>query len=266
MSDSGPSWTRRIFIALLWILSLAIALVLITTFVIPFFAGLFPHSLSSLDWSGYVVASSFDSPQPLIMGVNASWTVPKVLVSQESSFCAAWIGIGGQLDETLIQTGTEHDSVNGTDSYFAWYELLPYDVVSISGISVSAGDKMVASINLVDPATNQWSIEISDTTNGQSFSKDLHYVSSRLTAEWIVERPDIGERIGTLANFGNVAFTSSSAKMNAASGPISAFPFVKVVMRDRQNKALVTVSPLTADGSSFSVNYLNSVPTTTNSR
>ena len=47
------------------------------------------------------------------------------------------IGIGGRFDKTLIQTGTEQDSVNGNEYYSAWYELLPDQAVRINDISIS---------------------------------------------------------------------------------------------------------------------------------
>jgi hypothetical protein len=159
LSNLRWSWRKRILIIVLWILSLAVSVFLITAFITPFFSGLSPHSLFSLDWSGYVVASDFENPQPLVSGVNASWTVPKVTISQKDTFCSTWVGIGGQTDETLIQAGTEQDSVNGKDTYFAWYELLPYDAVQVSTIKVSAGDRIIASINLIDSNTNEWLIK-----------------------------------------------------------------------------------------------------------
>jgi hypothetical protein len=226
----------------------------------------FPSSnaLISQDWAGYVVASNFAYPQPVVIGLNGSWTVPRVNVSQRNTFSAVWIGIGGlaEVDQTLIQTGTEQDSISGSDTYSAWYELLPSDPVTITTINVSPGDEITASINLVDSATNEWSIEMFDVTNEQSFQKNLFYDSSRLSAEWIVERPyfvNIG--FSTLANFGNVTFMNTRVVMDNTTGTISNFPFVRVIMQNRQNRQLVTVSSLSSDGSSFTVKYLSGAGT-----
>jgi hypothetical protein len=245
----------------LWILSLAAAALLIPPLIRSFLAGLSSRSLVSLDWAGYVVVSDSENPQPLVTGVNASWTVPQVTASQQNSFSATWIGIGGHLDNTLIQVGTEQDCVNSGRTYSAWYELVPRDVVTISTISVSPEDRMTASISLVDSGTSTWSVEIEDNTTGQTFKNNFFYDSSRLSAEWIVERPTVGRSLGALANFGSITFTNSSAEMNATSKPIRCFPFVQVVLYNRQNKPLVTVSALDADGSSFSISCLNSVTT-----
>jgi hypothetical protein len=242
----------------LWVLSIVASLFLIPPLIRFFLAGSSSQSLISLDWAGYIVASNSENPQPLITRVSASWTVPQITASQQNSFSAAWIGIGGHVDNTLIQVGTEQDYVNGKSTYSVWYELLPADGVTISTMSVSAKDSMTASISLLDSGTNTWSIEIDDITTGQTFKNNFFYDSSRLSAEWIVERPTVGRSLGTLANFGSITFTNSSAEMNATSQPIRSFPFVQTVMYNRQNKPLVTVSALNADGSSFNINYLNS--------
>jgi len=235
------------------------SLILIITFLNTLFPSSFGRRLTSLDWSGYVVVSDFANPQPLVVGVSGSWTVPSVNVSPKDTFSAAWVGIGGHTDETLIQTGTEQDSIDGEAGYAAWYELLPNDSVTITTMNVSPGDRIKASINLVDSATNNWSIEIDDVTTGQTFKQNFFYDSLRLSAEWIVERPAVNNSLSALADFGNVTFTDASATMSTNVGTISNFPFAQVTMQDRQNRQLVTVSSLTSNGTSFTVNYLNSV-------
>jgi hypothetical protein len=250
------SWTARLLIAIFWILSLVASLFLILPFVSSLFPPSSPPYLISLDWSGYVVVSDLQNPQPVFEGVNASWIVPQVTPTQEDSFSATWIGIGGQLDGTLIQAGTEQDFLSGTPTYSAWYELLPVDSVTISTINVSPGDRISASISLLDSSMNEWSIEIEDLTNGQGFKSNVYYSSSRLSADWIVERPTVNNILSTLADFGSITFTNSGTTTNAASQPISAFPFTQEIMHDRQNNPLVTVSPLNSDGTGFTVSNL----------
>jgi len=250
----------RVLWALLWIVSLVASLLLI----LPFLNMLFPktgaQALLSLDWSGYVVASDFTSPQPVIVGVSASWTVPKVNGSPKDSFSAAWVGIGGQLDDTLIQAGTEQDSMSGSESYSAWYELIPADAVTIA-MNVSSGDRITASIDLLDSASNQWLIQVYDATNGQTFNETFLYDTSRLTAEWIVERPTIDHSLSTLTDFGSITFTDAEAKTDGTGRTISEFSSLQVIMHNRQNIPLVTVSSLSSDGSSFTVTYSTSATT-----
>jgi len=242
---------------------LAASLYLLGTFLRPFTLPLQVPILTSTDWAGYSVATDFNSPKQLVTGVSGSWTVPQVIASQNDTFSAAWIGIGGQLDQTLIQTGTEHDSINGTAEYSAWYELLPDFSIDIN-MTISPGDKITASIELLNSATNEWTIDIADTTNGQRFQQNVQYNSPRLSAEWIVERPTIGQDVGTLANFGSVTFTAASATIQGNTGSITNFSYVQIIMQDRLNRQLVTVSSLSADGSSFTVTYLSIVSSAQN--
>jgi hypothetical protein len=263
-----PRWTvlqhdekraRRTSVALLvglWIVMLVIAVSLIA-FVDMLFRSPAGQSLTSLDWSGYVVVSDFSNPQPVFASVSGSWIVPQVNVSQKDTFSAAWIGIGGELDETLIQTGTEHDSINQQAVYSAWYELLPYDAVTITTINVSAGDRITAYIGLVNSASNEWMVRIEDVTSGQNFSTNLFYDSSRLSAEWIVERPTVNNNIGTLANFGSITFSGPSATADGRVVMITDLPFSRVTMYNRKNSQLVTVSSPASKTSSFTVTYLN---------
>ena len=250
--------TNSIFPVALWVIMLIISLSLVSVFVNTFLKRVQILNLVSLDWGGYSAFSDFTNPQPVVVSVSGSWTVPQVSVSQQDTFSAAWIGIGGQTDKTLIQTGTEQDSISGSIEYSAWYELLPNDAITITAMNVSPGDKITASINLVNSASNEWSIEIDDVTKGEKFKQNFFYASSRLSAEWIVERPTVNNTLSDLANFGSITFTNSSVTMSNNTGNINDFPFAHVVMQDRQNTQLVTVSSLTSNGASFTVNYLSS--------
>jgi hypothetical protein len=136
---------NRIFPIALWVIMLIISLSLVSVFVNTFLKGVPILNLVSLDWGGYSAFSDFTNPQPVVVSVSGSWTVPQVSVSQQDTFSAAWIGIGGQTDKTLIQTGTEQDSINGSIEYSAWYELLPNDAITITVMNVSPGDKITAS-------------------------------------------------------------------------------------------------------------------------
>jgi hypothetical protein len=216
------------------------------------------QGMLSKAWAGYVVASDLERPHEQVIGVNASWTVPRIGVFSSDAFSSAWIGIGGQFDKTLIQAGTEHDSVNGQEYYSAWYELLPDNAVRITDMRVSAGDLITASITLVDSDTNQWAIRISDVTKGEGFYQTFIYNSSRLSAEWMVERPTVTDEVSMLANFGTLTFKDSYVKIGDNVGNIGSFPYSQVIMTNDLSLQLASVSPLSADGSSFNVTYLKS--------
>jgi hypothetical protein len=263
LENERQGWrVGRIAIIAFWVLSLFVAVFLTRIFLNLFFTG--PNNQIVPNWAGYSVASDFADPQPVIVGINGSWTVPKVSVSQRNVFSAVWIGIGGQFDNTLIQTGTEQDSNHGNVMYSAWYELLPNDSVTITTINVSSGDEITASISLINSTTNMWSIEIADATK-QSFQTNVVYNSSRLSAEWIVERPTLNYQtrlLGTLADFGSLTFTNSRIRTDTSTGTIGDFPFLRFIMQNSPNKPLVTVSSLNSNGSSFTVTYLSGAGTT----
>ena len=255
MQEKRKFRTRAVFLILIWVLLLVLSLSLLSILASLFISNPQGQSVSSLSWAGYIIEKNSNSHFEVI-AVNASWIVPQVNASAGDGYSSAWIGIGGQLDKTLIQVGTEHDVVNGQETYYAWYELLPSFAVRLTSIAVSPGDTMIASINLVNSDTNQWSIQISDATTGQAFSRNVVYNSTRSSGEWIVERPTINNQISTLADFGNITFTGCHVNVNNVTGPIAKFSFSKIQMANSQNAELASVSALTAGGSSFTVSYL----------
>jgi hypothetical protein len=254
-----PERHRRTIPAVLLTVLLAFALVFALVIVFPLLTSPLSQpsqQMPSSDWSGYSVASDLNNPQSQVTSISASWTVPTVSVSIGNSYSVIWIGVGGQFDDTLIQAGTEQDSINGRATYWAWYELLPNDAVTIDSLVISPGDRVNASISLKDPTMSTWSIEINDFTNGRSFNETLVYDSSMLSAEWIVEKPIVNNRAVALANFGQVTFTDCRAIVGGKAGTISSFPSSRFTLINRQDLELATVSPASSGGASFTVGFL----------
>jgi len=206
-------------------------------------------------WSGYLAASDMQNRSAVVSSVSGSWTVPEVKPSGNDTFSGVWVGIGGYGEETLIQTGTEQEYLNGKLVYYAWYELLPDYLIRINNLHVQPGDTITASISLVNEKANTWSIEIKDVTRGEQFKKVVIYNSSRLTAEWIVERPKVNGTVSTLSDFGNLTFTDCKATIGGVTGSIGNFSYAQLVMHD-DDTPLVAVSPLNGDESGFTVSYL----------
>ena len=226
-----------------------------------------PNATSSINWAGYVVSSDLQNPQPTVTNVNASWTVPPVTISVNNTYSATWIGIGGQFnnDSSLIQCGTEQDSIFGQARYYAWYEILPDNSINIPRpiISVSAGDQIQASIQLANATTNQWNINITDMATTQTFQTNVTYISSQLTADWIVERPTVNGNILQLTNFGNETFTGCNASIGATESNIASFPWKALTMytsaaSSGSSVQLTDVSDITPDGTGFTVYWLGS--------
>jgi len=214
-----------------------------------------PTVLRLSQWSGYMVASDVQNRSPVVSSIGASWTVPEVKPSENDTFSGVWVGIGGYGEETLIQTGTEQEYIDGRFTYYAWYELLPDYLVRIPNLHVQPGDTITASISLVNENASTWSIEISDVTRGEHFKRVVVYNSSMLSAEWVVERPKVNGVVSTLADFGNVTFTECKATVDGVTAAIGNFSYAQLVMHD-EDTALVSVSPLDEDESGFTVGYL----------
>lgn len=249
--------SRRIY-AVLVIILLDILLVVALIFYFPLLIGSSQNrNIVSSNWSGYIVASNLANPQPLVTSVSASWIVPSVSGPNLGSYSAIWIGIGGQFDDTLIQTGTEQDYLQGGQQYSAWYELLPDNSVTIDQLNLSPGDNITASISLLDSAET-WSIQIHDVTTNKSFQKNFTYPSSMLSAEWIVETPVVNNHARTLADFDTVTFTDCTATIAGNIGTVNSYPRIIVTMYDRLGRQLVSVSSLNSEGTSFTVNYIAS--------
>jgi RNA polymerase subunit RPABC4/transcription elongation factor Spt4 len=245
---------RRIVLALIIIVALS-AVVFIVYQIRPWVFSPQPTQIVMGEhWSGYSVSSTLSNPQPLVTEVSGTWTVPSLTVTPGDAYSASWIGVGGQYDQTLIQTGTEHDVVNGQIVYSVWYELLP-DFPIYLAMDVKPGDTISASVKLVDAVTSMWSISIHDVTNGQVFQKTVQYDSSMLSAEWVVERPMVRNRLSQLSDFGSVTFTNCYAIIGGQKGGVLSFPSSKLIINGRQNNPLVSVSEPLNDGSSFYIAF-----------
>jgi hypothetical protein len=242
------------------LIALGIGLLLFALFVVDILPFLQNQTLVSSDWAGYAVSGSNLLPQPAVDAVSGSWTVPKVALSDFDSFSSVWIGIGGALDSTLIQVGSEQDSLSGQAVYSIWYEALPGGAVNIQNITISPGDQLSASITLVNATTRSWQIGIADDTTGACFTQNcyeqnLTYNSSRLTADWIVERPTVNNQQATLADFGTVTFTNLSAQIGGKTGSPNTFSEDHIVMQNSQKNQIAATSNLKDQGTSFTVTY-----------
>jgi hypothetical protein len=212
------------------------------------------------NWSGFEVAN-FQTGQ-LYSSADATWQVPTVSYGASTSsstveYSSIWLGIGGYcensgcttVDQTLIQLGTEQEaSSSGGTMYYAWYELLPQSEVEIPH-PVRPGDIMTASIVCVascSPGTTQtWTLTMSDTTAGWSWTQNFSYKTTMLSAEWIVEAP-YGGGILPLADYGQATFDASAVNNFA---PTLSLSTNSIVMEDPWGQ---TSNPSTPSSSWFS--------------
>jgi hypothetical protein len=166
------------------------------------------YGWASSNWSGYATTRSTPYTD-----VTASWTVPTVLATRQASYSAAWTGIDGFTNSSLIQTGTEQDYYQGSAHYAAWWTTSNQGFIEQPiAESVAPGDTMTA--HIYETATDTWTIELSDTgpAHDWAFSlPGLSYAGPGASAEWILEAPTVGGRIAPLAHYQGNAFDPDTA-------------------------------------------------------
>jgi len=182
------------------------------------------EQFTSTNWSGYVLAD-FLTGQDYV-SAQATWVVPTVLWKNKLAVSSNWVGIGGfcenmqcrDVDPTLIQLGTTEVSQSKKKTeYFAWYEMLPQPSIQTS-LVVNPGDEITASLACNGDCTGSqtWTLAMTDETTSQSWSQDVDYNSSNLSAEWIEEAPSKGRKIVPLADYGTTTFGLSMTNGESA--------------------------------------------------
>ncbi|MBD3922974.1 hypothetical protein H8B09_30060 [Paenibacillus sp. PR3] len=159
-----------------------------------------PPGWASGNWSGYALNKS---KRGSCRDISGYWIVPLVKPSRTNTYSSAWIGIDGFGNSSLIQTGTEHDYVNGKTLYYAWWEILPAPETRIR-FRVSPFDLMYARITKL--GSNKWRILLANKTHGWVFKKVTTYNGPATTAEWIMEAPSLNGRTTRLANYKTILF------------------------------------------------------------
>lgn len=204
------------------------------------------HSTST-NWSGYATTGTTYSD------VKGSWTQPAVsCTAGQTAYSSFWVGIDGYTSSTVEQTGADADCVNGTQSYYAWYEMYPKFPVNFSN-PIRPGDHMSAEVKTT--SSGQFVLTISDTTRGWS-----HSVSQRLkrahlgSAEWIAEAPSGSSGVLPLADFGTVGFASCTADGVA----ISSNPNPDAITMVSSGGVKAQPSGLSSSGTAFSVTWKHS--------
>jgi Peptidase A4 family len=184
------------------------------------------QAASSANWSGYVAGGSPSGSTTDYSSISGSWVEPSANCNSGQGYSAFWVGLGGagQGSNALEQTGTEADCASdGSSSHFAWYELVPAAPVKLD-LKISPGDHVTGKVTV--DGTNV-TVVLSDTTTGQSVTKDLQMNNPDVSsAEWIAEAPSSCDGSGScqplpLTDFGNVSFSNASATANGHTGTIS---------------------------------------------
>ena len=194
--------------------------------------------------------------------------------SEQTAYSAQWIGIEGNIDGTLIQTGTLSAIVDGEVHYTPWYELCPQASVGIVGFQVSPGDTMIGKISAVQNEADTWEISLVNVTSGQGFTLTASYKTAALRVDWIMERPPVclnnicapsnylpssditfyGENYMSVPS--SIGMSSDYADNGSGLQSIGQLPnpirFVMTV-NGTENELLAVPTPLTSDGTSYTV-------------
>ena len=165
---------------------------------------------SSPIWAGYFVYENNYT------NISGTWIVQPALSSFANRQSSQWVGIGGtsSILASLVQIGTHSNYINGGATYYAWYETFPLPETSISGFNVNSGDKITASVGLINNPSSilqEWQLKINDTNTRSNLTTIILSYNVPLTsAEWIDERP--GSLIyPPFTNFINASYLSGNA-------------------------------------------------------
>lgn len=253
-------------------------------------------SIYSLNWSGYISDISSVLAQSAV-GVKGTFNIPKIsgscFAKGASAYrplhfyeMAAWVGIGGTEENSLVQTGiiAEYSVLSLQSSNFLetsqklsylhispFYEMLPLPPVRLHGLDMRPGDEISASILKSGKTKDSFTISLKDESNGKSFKKTLKYPLSNgyavphLSTEWVVERPAYQLNAKTffqMPNFDPVTFKSSGMETTFLGlkgveqfGIIGIGELIKIDMSTNgtASTALTNTSSLANSGSGFYV-------------
>ena len=200
-----------------------------------------PTNSTSSNWSGYdVTGGPFTS-------VSASWIQPAVTCATgETSFSSFWVGLDGDTSSTVEQIGTDSDCINGTPTYYAWYELYPKGSGQL--MSLTAGATIDASVTTDGNGNFTLTITVNQGTPTTVTGKVKH--ASLASAEVIAEAPSSNHgpngELG-LADFGAVSFTGATVNNTPLDSQADQITMVQ--------GGTTLAQPSTISGGNFSIDW-----------
>jgi hypothetical protein len=187
---------------------------------------------TSTNWSGGVVFAPKGQSIKWIMG---DWVVPNVSPPTQGQwyYCSNWIGIDGDGSGDVCQAGVECECFQvlfiNAKSIYPWWEWFPAGEVQITNLPINAGDYVTMLICTSQGAgSTTATVFFTNRTSGAStsfsFSAPAGTSLAGNSAEWIVEAPTVGGAQSSIADYGEVFFSSCQAVtttgtvLNAGSG------------------------------------------------
>lgn len=222
-------------------------------------------TVESLNWAGYAVSG----PAGSATQVTASFNVPTIQASKQTTYVAFWAGLDGYSSGTVEQAGILAESAHGKVVYMAWTEFYPA-APTYASWSPAPGDVITVTVTttgMSQPVT----ATVTDSTTGASYTNTATNSAYMLSsAEWIVERPSTLSGLTTLANFGIGQFgsaytgspTKDTATISQTTGSIGSFVTTTLTGVSVNQLSMVSssggpiiASPSALSGDSFTVAY-----------
>jgi Peptidase A4 family len=170
---------------------------------------------TSPNWSGGIV---FAPAGKAFQWVEADWVVPNVDAPTENMwyYSSNWIGIDGDGSNDVCQIGFECEAFRSgssvTTQIYPWWEWYPESEVQITNFAVQPGDMVTALICTSGAGATSATAYLTNRTTGLSinfsFSAPAGTQLVGNCAEWIVEAPTVGGAQSTIADYGEVFFSS----------------------------------------------------------
>ena len=183
--------------------------------------------VASKNWSGYALVHK----KPSFTSASGAWIVPAVEPPfggcSGNLYSAEWVGIDGYSNSLLFQAGSDaFVTCGGGTEYEPWIEWLPaaeavfvppgafapgdYIIVTVTASGWSGGQSSTGSLLFTD-VTQNWQVSAGPFT---ASSLGGTYIVGD-SAEWIVERPEVGGSFATLANYiADPWFAASATDVN----------------------------------------------------
>jgi hypothetical protein len=177
---------------------------------------------TSSNWSGFAVRDAVTKPFAKST-VYAYWIVP---VAQHAFgnaqpaggiYSSQWVGIDGYGSQDVLQAGTEVDSYlsgsTNTTFYGAWIEWYPFSESLISNFFVAPGNEIF--VEVWNTSATVGNAYVNNLTTQQTVSLTFNAPSGTTligdSAEWVMERPGIGDGLATLTNYVACPFNACAA-------------------------------------------------------
>ncbi len=146
------------------------------------------QEIAYFNWSGNV------ADDHTYNDIQAYWTVPLGSANPgDQAYSSSWVGFGQGASASLplIQAGSESDDVLGSHAYYLWWEVTPpLNSQQVITSDVTAGDTVYTQITA---ATNSAKFQVFDLTKETGGTYNINGSFSLAgTAEWILERTDVG--------------------------------------------------------------------------